>query len=74
MELNSEMYVTWDLFEKTNSKLVKNWIDRDFFDIVIYRNCWWIERGYGMWNQLFKSIKKEMKRIYPSLKYIYEDD
>lgn len=65
--------LTWELYDKTRSKLIKNYINRDYFDIILLSgSAWYIEHRHSIWDQLYENIKNEMKRVFPYYKYLYD--
>lgn len=73
--MNKYECLTRELYNKTRSKLIKKYIDRDYFDIILLSgSAWYIEHQTytSIWNQLYENIKNEMKRIFPYYKYLYD--
>ena len=71
--MNKYECFTRELYDKTRSKLIKKYIDRDYFDIILLSGAaWYIEHPYNnrVWDQLYENIKNEMKRIFPYYKYL----
>ena len=62
-------YITQEVFEKTESKLLKNEIDRDRLSIVEKCGVFWIERAWCS-DRAYKIAVREVKRIFPNLVYI----
>ena len=73
--MNEYECLTWELYDKTRSKLIKEYINRDYFDIILLSgSAWYIEHQshQSIWDQLYENIKNEMKRIFPYYKYLYD--
>ena len=61
-------YITKDIVDKTKEQSLKNAYDKGELSVLSQDNVWYTE---GCPNRLFNTLKKEMKRLYPNLNYLY---
>lgn len=64
-----EGYITVDLVNKTNKQSIKNAYDRNNLSIIRRGGCWYME---GCPDRIYNTIKKEMEKHYPTLRYLYD--
>lgn len=63
----SVKYITKEIFDKTNSKLLKDEIDRDNVSVVVKDGrTWWTERN-RLSSKADDILRREIKRLYPEL-------
>ncbi len=65
--------ISMEVMERTDRKTLYDALDREYFWIIVSDNeVWWIEKHSFMTigDRLYKTLKKEMKRLYPQLVYI----
>jgi hypothetical protein len=65
-------YVDEYLAENTNYKSVYNEWNRDNFSILVLDNAVWYVESRGVSDRTYKIIKREMKRLFPKLKWLGE--
>ena len=62
-------YITLELADKTNRKIIKDLYDRNELSIVQRGDCWYTEDCPARY---FKIVKEEMKKYFPKLSYLYD--
>ena len=64
-----DKYLSYDLAKATKYKGIKNAYDRDELSIIQRGSTWWME---SCPDKVFNCVKREMKRLYPTLTYLYD--
>ena len=68
--------INLEVMDRTDKKTLYNALNNDDFWIIQSDNVWWIEKHSFMTigDRLYKTLKNEMKRLYPQLVYINDLD
>ena len=66
-----ETYITAELAQRTKYKSIQNAYDRNQLSVIVRGSFWYVE---GCTERVFATVKKEMKRLYPLLTFLYEND
>lgn len=66
-----EEYITADLCHKTRYLSIKSAYDRNGLSIIRRGSFWYTE---GCTTRIFNTVRREMKRLYPELMYLYESN
>lgn len=64
-----EGYLTSDLVNNTKYKGIINAYQRNTLSVIKRGNYWYTE---GCPDKIFNCVKREMKRLYPTLEYLYD--
>lgn len=62
-------YIEKYVAEHTVKNSIKNAYDRNTLSILASEDCWYMEECP---NRIYNTVKKEMKRLFPHLPYLYD--
>lgn len=66
--IDESKYITDEIASKTTSQEIKDAIDKNNLSVLVRDNTWYTEKCP---NGLGKTLKDEMKKLYPDLKHMY---
>ena len=65
-----EQYITHDIAARTKYKSIKDAYNRNNLSVIIRGSFWYVE---SCTQKVFKTLYKEMKRLYPMYTYLFEE-
>lgn len=65
-----EQYITREIAARTKYKSIKDAYDRNNLSVIIRGSFWYAE---SCTQKVFKTLYKEMKRLYPMYTYLFEE-
>lgn len=69
--MNTHEYITGEFVSLSGKKSIEDAYQRDLFTVVKYGRTITVERWYNLPTRTFNLIRKEIRRIYPELFFIY---
>ena len=64
-------YISKEIAENTKYKSIYNAYNKNELSVIVYDGIVWAIEGY-INNNVYRVLRKEMKRLFPQLKYLYE--
>ena len=66
-------YINSELMENTERRTLYDALNRECFYVVVSDGVWWTETlpFMSIGDRRYKTLKKEMKRLYPDLTFLY---
>ena len=64
-------YLTDELVRKTTYKSIIDAYERNLFSVIQNGNVFYIEGGRWLKKNTYNLVIKEVKRIYPELRYLF---
>lgn len=65
-------YIEKELAEKSDKKSIYNAYQKCDLCVIVYDNEIWAFEGGSVNNRLYATVKKEMRRLFPEYKYLYD--
>ncbi len=69
--MKSFCYISKEIAERTKYKSIYNAYNKNELSVIVFDGIVWAIEGY-INNNVYRVLRKEMKRLFPQLKYLYE--
>ena len=64
-----EQYITAELAKMTKYESIKNAYNKNDLSVIVRGSLWYTE---GCPDRIFKTVKREMARLFPQFVYLYD--